>query len=96
MDIKEIISHLKDCAVEDTCIDYKDINCEGCERRQVLKNAISLLKQVDSGELVKKKYGEWLDKGSLSCRCSNCGCKSDKEYDYCPNCGADMRGDKNA
>ena len=37
-------------------------------------------------------YGEWIDKGSLSCRCSECGCKNDKESNFCPNCGADMRG----
>jgi Lar family restriction alleviation protein len=34
--------------------------------------------------------GEWFDRGSLSCRCSECGCKSNKEYTYCPNCGAKM------
>lgn len=33
---------------------------------------------------------EWYDKGSLSCRCSNCGCKNDKETAFCPNCGARM------
>lgn len=35
-------------------------------------------------------HGRWYDKGSLSCRCSCCGCKSNKEYNYCPNCGAKM------
>lgn len=39
------------------------------------------------------KHGEWVDKGSLSCRCSNCGCKSSKESKFCPECGADMRGE---
>lgn len=34
--------------------------------------------------------GEWFDRGSLSCRCSECGCKSNKEYTYCPICGAKM------
>lgn len=32
----------------------------------------------------------WFDRGSLSSRCSNCGCKSTKESKYCPNCGARM------
>ncbi len=36
------------------------------------------------------RHGQWYDKGSLSCRCSCCGCKSNKEYNYCPNCGARM------
>lgn len=45
-----------------------------------------------SADVVKRKRGEWFDRGSLSCRCSNCGCKSTKEYNFCPHCGADMRG----
>ena len=36
------------------------------------------------------KEAEWFDKGSLSCRCSGCGCKHAKESNYCPNCGAKM------
>ena len=36
------------------------------------------------------KRGYWYDKGSLSCRCSNCGCKSPEEFNFCPNCGAKM------
>lgn len=35
-------------------------------------------------------HGRWTDKGSLSCRCSNCGGKSPREYAFCPNCGARM------
>ena len=44
---------------------------------------------INAGNKVKR--GEWFDKGSLSCRCSNCGCKNTKESRFCPNCGADMR-----
>lgn len=36
------------------------------------------------------EYGNWFDIGSLSCRCSKCGCKSNQESKYCPNCGATM------
>lgn len=38
----------------------------------------------------ERKRGKWYDVGSLSCRCSECGCKSPKEYLFCPNCGAEM------
>lgn len=38
------------------------------------------------------KMGRWCDVGSLSCRCSECGCKSQKEFMFCPNCGAKMEG----
>lgn len=36
------------------------------------------------------RHGYWMDKGSLSCRCSECGCKHTKESAFCPNCGAKM------
>lgn len=36
------------------------------------------------------RHGYWFDAGSLSCRCSECGGKSNKESAYCPNCGAKM------
>lgn len=40
----------------------------------------------------KHKHGHWYDAGSLSCRCSECGCKSNNESPYCPNCGSKMDG----
>ena len=61
------------------------------EKLLELNKAITTrLKQLPSTE----KTGKWFDKGSLSCRCSECGCKSPKEYNFCPNCGSDNRGVK--
>ena len=40
---------------------------------------------------VPQSTGKWFDQGSMSCRCSNCGCKNIKESPYCPWCGAYMR-----
>lgn len=45
-------------------------------------------------DVVPVAHGRWYDKGSLSCRCSCCGCKSNKEYNYCPYCGAKMDKEK--
>lgn len=50
----------------------------------------------------KRKRGEWLDEqlalplsdGSKKCvRCSCCFTHWDSESNFCPNCGADMRGE---
>lgn len=35
-------------------------------------------------------YGKWIDVGSLSCRCSECGCKNNRQTPYCPICGKKM------
>ncbi len=43
-----------------------------------------------NAEVQEVRHGEWTDKGSLSCRCSECGCKSNRESNFCPNCGAKM------
>lgn len=57
---------------------------------------------------VKAQYearpkGEWIDKGQYAV-CSNCGADSGTQYDgvqpvprktsFCPDCGADMRGEE--
>jgi hypothetical protein len=45
---------------------------------------------VEEQPTIEPPKGMWYDVGSLSCRCSECGCKANKEYSYCPNCGARM------
>lgn len=53
------------------------------------KTCVDILKRLPSAQQERKK-GRWYDVGSLSCRCSECGCKAPKEYSFCPNCGAEM------
>lgn len=61
-------------------------------RQQVIVEAIKLtVERMPTAEMAEQKRGYWYDKGSMSCRCSNCGCKSPEEFSFCPNCGADMR-----
>lgn len=45
---------------------------------------------MPTADVVPVRHGHWYDIGSLSCRCSTCGCKSNKETAFCPNCGAKM------
>ena len=61
---------------------------------KLLESNIEDIKELPSTQS-ECKMGHWYDVGSLSCRCSECGCKSQKESLFCPNCGADMRGEKN-
>lgn len=59
---------------------------------------------ANAADVVERKVGRWEDGVSFYLRCSECGCclKQPSEYNevfldigmanYCPNCGADMRG----
>lgn len=60
-------------------------------------NDIARFPTADVRENVR---GEWLpdmiyDGEDEWCfvECSNCKYRADKHYNFCPNCGADMRGD---
>lgn len=52
-----------------------------------------ILGLTDTVKVMPSKTGHWFDVGSLSCRCSCCGCKSKQESRFCPNCGAKMKGE---
>ena len=70
-------------------------------RRAILKAnpsvafCIDNIKAVDAKPVVR---GRWIDtdyKPDIYCKCSECGRRVyayDDGYNYCPNCGADMRG----
>lgn len=45
---------------------------------------------MPTADVAPVRHGRWIDKGSLSCRCSECGCKSTEESPYCHTCGAKM------
>jgi len=59
------------------------------EDRCRINEIVNSLPAADVRPVVR---GHWEDRGSLSARCSECGCKSLRASDFCPNCGADMRG----
>ena len=54
---------------------------------------------VEEMPTVERKKGKWISlddfRGKYNTngyKCSECGEQSDYEENYCPNCGADMRG----
>lgn len=68
----------------------------------LLHDAKSYLEQIErwdaikDADLVERQHGEWIE-GDFGWRCSVCGITSvtwQRTYNYCPNCGADMRGDE--
>lgn len=52
------------------------------------------IENIPAADVKPVVHGRWEDRGSLSARCSECGCKSLRASDFCPNCGADMRGEQ--
>ena len=61
-----------------------------------LGECLDAIKGLPSAQPVRKT-GQWIKrkKGAIGYNCSCCG-KSDisNHFDYCPNCGADMRGEQ--
>lgn len=60
-----------------------------------------VIEPIKNGELVikeKRPTGHWIEmtdgRGHSSYFCSRCGTQEGKRYGYCPNCGADMRGEE--
>jgi hypothetical protein len=64
-----------------------------------VEEAVIRIEQLPSAQPERKK-AKWIDG-----RCSNCGCdtpayiidwkwQKDMDANFCPNCGADMRGEK--
>lgn len=53
---------------------------------------------LPSVQLEEYKKGKWIEiKYTFHHKCSNCGWinNADSGYNFCPNCGADMRGKQN-
>ena len=82
----EAIEHLKNIAIYSVQDGYTD------EARQAIDMAIKALEEQE------RKNGKWID----NTYCSKCGFVNEVEsgfigpvnsFNFCPNCGADMRGE---
>ena len=69
----------------------KEILCNRCQHTPETEEAIRVLSE-------ERPQGEWVFRSGVTCggyyKCSNCGEVERAEKNYCPNCGADMRGEK--
>lgn len=61
-------------------------------------NRVEIL--INNAPTVERPKGEWKHNGfcvtTTQYKCSKCGMHSLDRSKFCPNCGADMRGDNNA
>ena len=66
------------------------------------------IRDLPSADVEERKHGKWkeitrygIDSQRAICECSVCGGNAwvyddeKRKFKYCPNCGADMRGDSN-
>ena len=56
-----------------------------------------LIDEQPTADVRENVRGEWIDRGKdmmLRWQCSECGRRDTHIYNFCPDCGADMRGDK--
>lgn len=73
-----------------TIYEVGEAPCKSCgvnDMREYIEDAPT----ADVREVV---HGEWIDKGEdymIRWTCSNCGRRDTHIYDFCPDCGADMR-----
>lgn len=67
---------------------FSEIYCEKYE--EAISLAIKALEERPKGEW-EYTDGRW---GLGDWRCSKCGGYSNEDTHYCPNCGADMKGDE--
>ena len=71
------------------------------EANAITMRGIFMLNQFPAADVVEQKQGKWLDVTTLDNEficwvCSECRHGADfvdEPYNFCPNCGADMRGD---
>lgn len=64
-----------------------------------LEDFLADVKKECSADVVEVVHGEWLtveyNDGSAFKECSNCGArKQQRYYNFCPNCGAKMDGER--
>lgn len=74
------------------------------ELTHIFDGIIDLVDRMPTADVVERKVGKWIvimDEPNITfdeCKCSECGVveyfnKGWKKFNYCPSCGAEMKGD---
>lgn len=72
------------------------INAAGFWEEEDREVAITCVKYAEAADVAPVKHGRWKGAGMGDYSCSLCcGLVSGNTYKFCPNCGADMRGNSN-
>lgn len=56
--------------------------------------SIRVVREMPEADVVERKMGKWIKVGDNAYRCSVCDEVSCCMGSYCPDCGADMRGEE--
>lgn len=92
-------------AINGDCMLIDKIECDNCpfyDETRFVCEMVEWLESLSTTDIVssaEKKRGEWIDvseRGSWAIKnaCDQCSkIVFQPNYNYCPNCGADMRGD---
>lgn len=78
------------------CLNVDECKGRIYERERVLR----IIKDIPDANVVERKTGKWVEQpkdfdlcGVEYFACSGCGFECQLTYNFCPNCGADMRED---
>ena len=81
--------------------DYNHVRCRACW----VDDMVGEIEEAPAADVAPVVHGEWrtvtADDGTLTVECTECDAVFDEvsmfefalNYNYCPNCGADMRGE---
>lgn len=65
--------------------------------KDLLNDFISIVDNQPTADVRENVRSDWIDLGKdrmTRWRCPVCFRKDDQIYNFCPNCGADLRGDR--